>query len=94
VRTGHVACATGPVFALFDPGAGEEEGRGWGRAEGEVETAVGADGDEGGDGGAGVVLGGAGVEFLRRGGFGVSSGSGTGTGRETETEPEDRGVDM
>lgn len=50
-------------------GGGEEEGRGGRCAQVEVEAAVGADGDARGDGRAGCVVRGAGVEFLRRGGI-------------------------
>jgi hypothetical protein len=55
-----------PDFVLYggDARSGEEEGGGGGSAELEVEGAVRADGDAGGDGGPGGVVGGAGVEFL------------------------------
>lgn len=61
---GDVAGAADLGFRGENAGGGEEERGCWGCAEGEVETAVWADGDAGGDGGAGNVVGGTGVEFL------------------------------
>jgi hypothetical protein len=63
-RTRHVARAFYLGFGGEDAGGGEEEGSGGWCAKGEVEGAVRADGYAGGDGGAGYVVGGAGVEFL------------------------------
>lgn len=53
-------------LGLYEGGArgGEEEGCGWGCAQGEGEGAVGADGDARGDGSPGYVVGCAGVELL------------------------------
>lgn len=62
---GHVAGAADLVpLGRLDAGGGEEQRRGGRGAQLEVEGAVGADGDAGGDGGARVVVRGAGVEFL------------------------------
>ena len=62
--SGHVTSTPDLVLLGRDAGSGEEQGCGGWCAQLEVEGAVWADGDEGGDGGSRDVLRGAGVEFL------------------------------
>jgi len=61
---GDIACAFDALFCWEHACGGEKESGCGGCAEIEGEGAVGADGYAGGDWGAGVVVGGAGVEFL------------------------------
>lgn len=63
-RTWDIAGAADLVLHGGHAGGGEQEGCGWGSAQREVEGPVGTDGYAGWDGGAGCVVGGAGVEFL------------------------------
>lgn len=59
-----VSCAANLTLRGKYASCAEQQCRCWGCAEREVEGAVGADGDSGGDGCAWIVVGCAGVEFL------------------------------